>query len=404
MLTLTETDRMTAARFTGWSRRSIIAVTAATLLPITLAAQEPRPLELRSWAPSRVTTAPFALSGDLTSCTLVRCNQTASFFARTLLPFDIGVTTGVRLNDLGTMRLGGRSALGSLYLDYDVGPLRMWSGVTAGNNRRDEATTPDPAPGIESGLSLRWRRVNVAVSGAGGRTLTPMAGNRIVRAQPVIRTFQDSLGRSYSDTTYPPTGDSTGTSSGRWSSTEARITWQQERWWITARAGRLTSTRQSAALWAGVQAGRELSRGVSLLLGAGTGSPATTSLGERNASPHFSLGFGFNTALLSNRGNIGAPEVASRPFAISHLGNGRYRVALRLERGGVHSVDIACDCDGWKPQPMTRVDNLWTVDMRARPGVHHVSIRVDGGGWIAPPGLAPIDDDFAGQAGLLVVP
>jgi hypothetical protein len=53
---------------------------------------------------------------------------------------------------------------------------------------------------------------------------------------------------------------------------------------------------------------------------------------------------------------------------------------------------------------MTRVDNLWTVDMRARPGVHHVSIRVDGGGWIAPPGLAPIDDDFAGQAGLLVVP
>ena len=404
MLTLTETDRMTAARFTGWSRRSIIAVTAATLLPITLAAQEPRPLELRSWAPSRVATAPFALSGDLTSCTLVRCNQTASFFARTLVPFDIGLTTGVRMNDLGTMQLGGRSALGSLYLDYDAGPLRMWSGITTGHNRRDEAITPDPAPGVESGLSLRWRRVNVALSEARGRTLTSVAGNRMVRAQPVIRDFQDSLGRYYSDTTYAPSGDSAGTSSDRWSSTEARITWREERWWITARAGRLTSTQQSAALWAGVQAGRELSRGVSLLLGAGTGSRAMTSLGERNASPHFSLGFGFNTALLSNRGDVGVSEVASRPFAISDLGNGRYRVLIRIERGGVASVEIACDCDGWKPQPMTRIDNVWTVDVRALTGVHHVSIRVDGGGWIAPPGLAPIDDDFAGQAGLLVVP
>ena len=398
---------MTAARMTGWLRRSLFtatAVTAATLLPTTLAAQEPRPLELRSWAPSRITTAPLALSGDLTGCTLVRCNQTASFFASMPLRFDIGLTAGVRMNDLGTTQLGGRSALGSVYLDYDAGPLRVWSGVTAGHNRRDETITPDPAPGVESGLSLRWRRVNVALSAARARSLTPMAGNRTVHLQQVIRDLQDSLGRKYSDTSYLPTGDSTGASSDRWSSTEARITWREERWWITARAGRLSSTRQSAALWAGVQAGRELSRGVSLLLGAGTASRALASVGERNASPHFSVGFGFNTALLSRSENVDRPDVASRPFAISDLGDGRYHVALRLEERGVHSVDIACDCDGWKPQPMTRIEGLWTVDVRARPGVHHVSIRVDGGGWIAPPGLAPIDDDFAGQAGLLVVP
>ena len=47
---------------------------------------------------------------------------------------------------------------------------------------------------------------------------------------------------------------------------------------------------------------------------------------------------------------------------------------------------------------------LGETDVRATPGVHHVSIRVNGGGWTAPPGLAAIDDDFAGQAGLLVVP
>jgi hypothetical protein len=398
---------MTAARFTGWSRRSSIMGAAGILYAGVAGAQEPRPLELRSWAASRVAAHPITLSGDVTSCTLVRCDQTASFFASTTLPFKIELSTGVRMNDLGTTQLGGRTALASVYLDYDAGPLRMWSGVTTGRSRREEATTPDPAPGLESGLALRWRRVGVALSAAGGRSLTPMASNRIAHALPVIRQIEDSLG-THSDTTYPPGGDSTGTSSDRWSSTEARITWREDRWWITARAGRLMSTRQAAALWAGVQAGRDLSRGVSLLFGAGTSSRTMTSLGERSASPHFSVGFGFNTPILSRRESGGASpdatDAASRPFAISELGNGRYHVVLRLAKTGVQSVQMACDCDGWKPQPMARVGNLWAVDVRARPGVHHVSIRVDGGGWVAPPGLAPIDDDFAGQAGLLVVP
>lgn len=395
---------MTAARFTGWPRHGLIAVTAAMLVPVTVAAQEPRPLELRSFSPSRITTAPLALSGDLTSCTLVRCNQTASFFARTVAPFDVGVAVGARLTHPVTGQLGGRSALGSVYLDYDAGPLRLWSGVTTGHDRRDETITPDPAPGIESGFSLRWRRVNVALSAAAGRPLASTAGNRTMRAQPVTRERQDSLGRTVVDTTFLTTGDSTGASSDRWSSTEARITWREDRWWITARAGRLTSTRQSAGVWAGLQAGRELSRGVSLLLGAGTSSRGLTTVGERNASPHFSVGFGFNTALLSHSETVDRPDASSRPFAITDLGDGRYRVALRLVQQVSQSVEIACDCDGWRPQAMARTGNLWAVDVRARPGVHHISIRVDGGGWIAPPGLAPIDDDFAGQAGLLVVP
>ncbi|HVE36220.1 MAG TPA: hypothetical protein VNC18_21815 [Gemmatimonadaceae bacterium] len=401
---------MTAARFIGWSRRASI-VLAATLLPGALAGQEPRPLELRSWVASRVGTSssPLSFSGDLTSCTLVRCNQAASLFASTKLPFDVGLAIGARLTDTGAEQIGGRSALGlgSVYLDYDAGPLRMWSGATMGHARRDEGATPDPAPGVEAGLSVRWRSVGVALSAAGGRLLTSTAGNRIARASPVIRNYEDSLG-FHSDTTYPPSGDSTGTSSDRWSSTEARVSWREERWWITARAGRLTSTRQAAALWAGVQAGRDLSHGVSLLVGAGTSSPAATYVGARNTSPHFSVGFGFNTAVLSSHETgVDSPAdggAASRAFAISDLGNGRYHVVLRFAKNVARSVEMACDCDGWTPVPMTRVGDVWAADVHARPGVHHVSIRVDGGGWISPPGLAAIDDDFAGRAGLLVIP
>jgi hypothetical protein len=248
-------------------------------------------------------------------------------------------------------------------------------------------------------------------------------GNHVIRATPIIRQIDDSLGIR-ADTIYPPaTGDSTGTSANRWSSTEARITWREDRWWVTARAGRLASTRQSTAFWAGVQAGTQLSRDVSLLVGVGKSSRALTDLGERRATPHFSLGFGFNTGLLGHRearrDSSETNAAASRPFEISDLGDGVYRVGFsdgrlgdsatrRLggtgEKGRAGVVEIACDCEGWKPGVMTRVGDLWIAELHATPGVHRVSLRVDGGKWIAPPGLAPIDDDFAGQAGLLVVP
>ena len=413
---------MTAAQFSDWWRRSSIGALAVVLFAGALTAQEPRPLEQRSWMASRVTTrmapSPLALSGDVTGCTLVRCNQTASMFATARVPFGAELTTGFRMRDLGSAQLGGRSALGSIYLGYDAGSFRIWSGVTTGRSRPDEGITPDPAPGIESGFSTSWRRVGVAVSTAGGWLRTSAVANHVIHATPIIRQIDDSLGVR-ADTIYPPTtGDSTGTSGNRWSSTEARITWREERWWITARAGRLASTRQAAAFWAGVQAGTQLSRDVSLLLGVGKSSRALTDLGERRATPHVSLGFGFNTKLLdhrekeTHRDSSEAGSAASRPFVISDLGDGRYRLGFSTRRlgdsarrlGGSEVIELACDCDGWKPRAMMLLGDLWVVELRASSGLHHVSIRVDGGTWIAPPGLAPIDDDFAGQAGLLVVP
>ena len=416
---------MTGAQIRDWWQRWSIATLAVTLFAGSITAQEPRPLELRSWMASRLTSpiAPpplsLALSGDVTGCTLVRCNQTASMFATARVPFGAELTTGLRMRDLGSAQLGSRSALGSVYLGYDARAFRIWSGVTTGRSRPDEAITPDPAPGIESGFSTNWRRVGVAVSAARGWLRYPTVANHMVRATPIIRQVDDSLG-THVDTIYPPTtGDSTGTSGNRWSSTEARVTWREERWWITARAGRLASTRQSAAFWAGAQAGAQLSRDVSLLLGVGKSSRALTDLGERRATTHLSLGFGFNTRLLEHREKEtrhDSSEVAgavSRPFMISDLGDGRYRLAFSTRRLGDSAtrrldddrvVEIACDCDGWKPRLMTRVGDVWVVEVQAKPGLHHVSVRVDGGNWIAPPGLAPIDDDFAGQAGLLVVP
>jgi len=397
---------MPVARFGDWLRRLAASAPATVIFSGALHAQEPRPLELRSWLPSRLATPLFSISGDVTSCTLVRCNQAASLFASTKLPFAFDLTTGVRMSDIGTPQLGARSALGSVLLGYSAGAVGVWSGATVGHARFDSGIGPDPAPGIESGLSLRWRSVGVALSAAGGRVLGPRVGSR-GSSSPIIRIIKDTLGVPIgADTIYPPSGDSTGTSDNRWSSTEARITWREDRWWITARAGRVASTRQASALWAGVQAGAELSHGVSLLLGAGKSSRSLTYTGDQSAAPHVSVGFGFNTAVLSHpksgRDSSDATGAASRPFVISDLGAGRYRIVVRA--GAAQSVEMACDCDGWRPAPMTRVGDAWIAELRATPGVHHMSIRINGAGWSAPPGLTPIDDDFAGQAGLVVIP
>ena len=148
-------------------------------------------------------------------------------------------------------------------------------------------------------------------------------------SSPIIRIIKDTLGIPIgADTIYPPSGDSTGTSDNRWSSTEARITWRQDRWWITARAGRVASTRQASALWAGVQAGAELSHGVSLLLGAGKSSRSLTYTGDE-AQRHISA-----SGLASTRRFVAAWGDACR-----FVGRNERRVAaVRDLRSGRRSL------------------------------------------------------------------
>src|SRR4029079_18951778 len=103
-----------------------------------------------------------------------------------------------------------------------------------------------------------------------------------------------------------------------------------------------------------------------------------------------SLGFGFNTALLSPRGEThhdsSESTDVSRPFTISDLGAGRYRIAVRL--AAVRSVDVACDCDGWTPMTMTRAGEVWLVVVHEQPGGHTLSTRVADGGGGEPPRAA----------------
>lgn len=255
------------------------------------------------------------------------------------------------------------------------------------------------ANGLQYGASYTLRRVEVATRiGGGGRVLSPFVGFQ----RDVTINRIDSLPGIVDDTVVtmkPRNAEAT-----RWSSVESRVTWREDRWWVTALGGRTAVAKNPAAFWGGLQVGADVGRGVLLMLGAGTSSRAFAQRGVDAGRKNLSLGLGFNTAILSS----GAPSDGSRSnassrssFSIAPIRPGVVRVSIRLTAAA--GVEFASDCTKWQPIAMTREGDAWVAEVPAIAGVHRANVRLDGGRWIAPPGLAHVDDDFAGEVGIFVV-
>jgi len=261
-----------------------------------------------------------------------------------------------------------------------LGPLRV---AVAG---------PRSSPQI--GLSYAWRHIDIATRiGQGATIVRPLKGGPANMTQD-IRIRGDTSGGIHAETTY--VSDAT-----RWSSAEARLTWREDRWWATALVGRMAVAQQGAGLWGGLQLGAEIGRGASLLIGASTSPRLLT--GAQPGRNTVSVGFGFNAGIFSRTPSerSASPSDASRAFVVSSTGAGRIRVAIRV--AAADSVEFASDCTQWGPVQMTRDGDRWVVYVVALAGLHRANIRVNGGRWMSPPGLASMDDDFAGEVGIFVV-
>jgi hypothetical protein len=71
---------------------------------------------------------------------------------------------------------------------------------------------------------------------------------------------------------------------------------------------------------------------------------------------------------------------------------------------GARSVELAGGFTEWRPLALRPVgDGAWRLALRIPPGVHHVALRIDGGPWRAPPGLPAVPDEFGGESGVFVV-
>lgn len=79
-------------------------------------------------------------------------------------------------------------------------------------------------------------------------------------------------------------------------------------------------------------------------------------------------------------------------------------VQVRFHAPTARLVEITGDFTGWAPVRLQAAgDGWWTARFRLESGKHEMNMRVDSGGWVVPPGLLPLNDEFGGSVGLLVV-
>jgi AMP-activated protein kinase-like protein len=77
---------------------------------------------------------------------------------------------------------------------------------------------------------------------------------------------------------------------------------------------------------------------------------------------------------------------------------------IRTHAPGASSVEIMGDFSEWRPIPLVRgAGDDWTVVVTITKGTHRMNLRVNGGDWGVPPGVTPLNDDFGGVVGVLLV-
>ena len=83
---------------------------------------------------------------------------------------------------------------------------------------------------------------------------------------------------------------------------------------------------------------------------------------------------------------------------------GRGVLSLSIVAAPDAIVEVASSANEWTPVRVAHGPSGFTHVLTLPSGTHKVAVRINGGAWRAPRGLVAVDDEFGGQAGLVVVP
>ena len=79
-------------------------------------------------------------------------------------------------------------------------------------------------------------------------------------------------------------------------------------------------------------------------------------------------------------------------------------LALEVDAPPDARVEYSASFTSWAPVPLARDGTRFHARLVLPAGTHRVSVRVNGGPWQPPAGMARVDDELGGAAGLVVVP
>jgi hypothetical protein len=335
-------------------------------------------------------------SGDLTPVAS-RGMVNALFMTPALGPvrFEVGGGSGWDGFD-PTATTGWWHAEARAHLDARASGL--WLGAQAG--RALDGTAWHPVTSFGSGVWLRVGGTIVTASVATARVLGLSTEQIPSHTGPPPVVPESLLSVRVPDSIVVDTNRvSTATST---TDAQAGLAWQRGPLALALTAGRRFA-ETGDGLWGGAQAMLWLSNRVAVVASGGT--MPTNPIEGRPATRYMT--FGFHYARRSTPPGRDAPRgrqtsAASPAFDVREIGGGERQLALRVP--GARSVEIMGDFTDWTPVALARDDaGRWVVSLSIPSGSHRMNMRVDGGAWRVPPGLAPVNDDFNGTTGILIV-
>lgn len=109
--------------------------------------------------------------------------------------------------------------------------------------------------------------------------------------------------------------------------------------------------------------------------------------------------------------SVGVSRVLGRrsaavPLLAAPVRDAEGRITLRIPLAEAPSAPFVLgDFTGWRPVPMQREGEFWSVRLAIEPGVYRYGFQDAEGRWFLPPSVTQrVDDGMGGTSGLLVVP
>jgi hypothetical protein len=263
-----------------------------------------------------------------------------------------------------------------------------WLGVANGGGR-------DPGARLRLGAGLWHSFAPVQVDAGVVTSLIPTLGQELAHWQ-VTRITRDTL-RTI-DTTAFRAVDRTELHT----SVQSALRWQFGRVEVAALGGLLLRGTTAPQRWA--QATVDLRATRQLMVFAALGQrPASTRAFDPYAGSRTMLGV--RLAPLSAREGIVPRAAVAHVVAWTAHARPQGRTLLRVRCAAATRVELAGDFTDWTPVTLEPLGgSWWKCELTIAAGLHQVQVRVDGGAWQPPPGLPTTAGDFAGTAGVLVIP